>query len=133
MARELLHRDRVATGATPRRAERGKYDRAPVAVLVETARQEWEESLRRLEAERGDPARYEPLLAQVEAVGEELARRVGGAFTLAELAEAYCHADHWSREAVSERAGMPAWPGWLAAVQGAAFELYSHAASDYKP
>ncbi len=101
-----------------------------MAVLVENARQEWEEGLRRLEAERGNPARYEPLLAQVEAVREELTRRVGGAFTLAELAEAYCQADRWSREALSDRAGMP---GWLAAVQGAAFELYSHAASDYKP
>ncbi|MBA3413057.1 MAG: hypothetical protein H0T09_05135 [Actinobacteria bacterium] len=104
-----------------------------MAVLVETARQEWEEGLRRLEAERGDPARYEPLLAQVEAVREELTRRVGGAFTLAELAEAYRQADRWSREAISGRAEVRGWAGWLAAVQGAAFELYSHAASDYKP
>jgi hypothetical protein len=64
---------------------------------------------------------------------DELRRRVGGTFTLAELAAEYARADRWVLEAVAERASVPGWPRTLAVVEGAAFHLYSRGAVDYSP
>jgi hypothetical protein len=100
---------------------------------VENARQEWEESHRRLEAEARDRARYERLLEQVEAVTAELRRRIGQTFTLAELARAYGDADRWSREVVAATHPPPGWPRTVSLVEGAAFHLYSRGAIDYAP
>jgi hypothetical protein len=94
-------------------------------------RQEWEEGDRRLEAERGDRARYERLLQQVEIVSDELRRRIGQTFTLAELAGAYRDAERWAREAVEERAPSSGWPRDLALVLAAAFHAYQRGATDY--
>jgi hypothetical protein len=94
-------------------------------------RQEWEEGDRRLEAERGDRARYERLLQQVEIVSDELRRRIGQTFTLAELAGAYRDAERWAREAVEERAPSAGWPRDLALVLAAAFHAYQRGATDY--
>ena len=46
------------------------------SIAVDNARQEWEESQRRLEAAAHDRFRYERLLDQVQAVTDELRRRV---------------------------------------------------------
>lgn len=107
---------------------------APATVAeVESARREWEEG-NRLVAEQGrDRLEAERLLAQVEAVIEELRRRVGGTFTLAELTRAYAGAEGWSRAAVAERAPLPGWPRTLSIVEAAAFYLYARGASDYEP
>ncbi|HZR94753.1 MAG TPA: hypothetical protein VFA56_03615 [Gaiellaceae bacterium] len=94
-------------------------------------RQEWEEADRRLEAERRDRVRYERLLEQVGVVTDELRRRVGQTFTLAELADAYRDAERWAREAVEERAPSPGWPRDLALVLAAGFHAYQRGASDY--
>ena len=104
-----------------------------MSIEVENARQEWEESLRRLEQEGSDRERYERLLEQVEVVTAELRRRVGQTFTLADLAAEYARADAWSREAVEESHPPPGWPRTLALVEGAAFHLYSRGAVDYEP
>jgi hypothetical protein len=64
---------------------------------------------------------------------DELRKRVGATFTLAELAEAYRTSEAWARHVVSERAPAPGWPRTLAMVEGAAFHLYSRGAVDYKP
>ena len=103
---------------------------APVAA-VELVRQEWEEAHRRLEQEARSGT--DPLHAQVEAVTEELRKRIGQTFTLAELARAYDDADRWVREAVAERAPSRNWPRNLALVEGAAFHRYARGAVDYKP
>lgn len=95
-------------------------------------RQEWEEGSRRLEAEHGDRRRYETLLRQIEIVSEELPRRVGQTFTLAELATAYRDAERWAREAVQERAPSAGWPRDLALVLAASFHAYQRGASDYQ-
>ena len=105
---------------------------APVAA-VELVRQEWEEAHRRLAEETRDASRSEPLHAQVEAVTEELRRRVGQTFTLEQLAAVYDDADRWVREAVAERAPSRNWPRNLAVVEGAAFHLYARGAVDYAP
>jgi hypothetical protein len=104
-----------------------------VAVGLETARQEWEEAARRVEAQRSDRARYERLHAQVVVVAAELRRRVGQTFTLAELARAYGDAEAWARDAVSERAPGQGWARDLATVTAAAFHGYQRGALDYKP
>jgi hypothetical protein len=98
---------------------------------VESALQEWEEGHRRLEAHARDPARYQRLLDQVEVITEELQRRLGEAFTLADLAGVYSDAETWSREKIAERAATPDWPRTLAIVEDAAFHLHARRASDY--
>lgn len=100
---------------------------------LESARREWGEGHRRLhEQARGEP-QPERLLAQVDAVAAELRRRVGGTFTLRELAAAYAGAEHWSRTVVSERAPAPGWPRTLSLVEAAAFHEYARGAQDYEP
>jgi hypothetical protein len=83
--------------------------------------------------EARDPAKADALHRQLEAVGEELRKRLGGAYTLAELANEYRLADRWVRDAVAERAATSGWPGTLSIVEGAAFLLYSRGAVDYEP
>jgi hypothetical protein len=104
-----------------------------VTEQVESARRDWEEGYRRLLAESRDPVAAERLHAQVDAVTDELRKRVGGTFTLAQLARAYAGSERWTREAVSERAPGPGWPRTLALVGDAAFHLYARAAVDYEP
>ena len=94
-------------------------------------RHEWEEGHRRLEAERGDRRRYESLVLQVELLTDELRRRVGQTYTLAELAASYRDAERWARPAVEERAPAPGWPRDLAVVLAAAYHAYARGAQDY--
>jgi alcohol dehydrogenase class IV len=98
---------------------------------VELARHEWDEGYRRLESERGMERRYRRLVDQVEVVVDELRKRVGGKYTLAELAAAYTDADRWARAAVEDRAPSPGWPRDLALVLAAAFHAYQRGATDY--
>jgi hypothetical protein len=104
-----------------------------VSVALESARQEWEEAYNRLQAAAEDRARYERLMAQVEVLTEELRRRVGQTFTLAELAEVYAGAERWSRGALADRAPAEHWVQAPATVEGAAFHLYARGATDYSP
>ena len=98
---------------------------------LDLARQEWEEGYRRLEAQRDDPRRYRRLVGQTELVGDELRKRVGQTYTLAELAAAYRDAEAWARPLVQERAPSPGWPRDLSLVLAAAFHQYQRGASDY--
>ena len=98
---------------------------------VESARREWEEGHRRLLGE-ADATTRDRLLAQVDVVAAELRRRVGGVYTLRELAAAYARSDEWSRSVVSEQAA-PGWPRTLSLVEAAAFHLYARGAQDYQP
>jgi hypothetical protein len=100
---------------------------------VESARREWEEGHRRLLELAADSQTRERLLAQVDAVGAELRRRVGGTFTLRELADAYASAEEWSRVVVAAEAPTPEWPRTLSLVEAAAFHLYARGAQDYRP
>ena len=100
---------------------------------VESARHEWEYGYRRLEATRGDVEEHARLLAQVEVITDELRRRLGGTFTLTELAETYKGAERWVRHVVSEQAPVKDWPRTLATAEDAAFHLYQRGAVDYEP
>jgi hypothetical protein len=99
---------------------------------VEHVRQEWEQGHRRLESLAGEPRLYRHLLAQVEEVTNELRRRVGQTFTLAELADAYTKRDVWGLDAFA-RESRPVDLTHAATVEDAAFHLYSRGAVDYAP
>lgn len=96
-------------------------------------RQEWEEGNRRLEAERDDPRRYHRLVEQLELVVDELRKRVGQTYTMAELAAEYPDAERWARATVEERAPSQGWPRDLSVVLAAAFHAYQRGAVDYVP
>jgi hypothetical protein len=100
---------------------------------VESARREWAEGHRRLHEQARQEPQPERLLRQVDTVVAELRRRVGGIFTLAELAAAYAGAERWSRDAVAENAPAPGWPRTLSLVEAAAFHEYARGAQDYEP
>lgn len=93
--------------------------------MLDSARQEWQEGYRRLEAEE-DRSLYAGLMAQVDTVRDELRRRVGQAFTMRDLDRAYREADTWIRPTVAD-------PRSLALVVAAAFHLYARGATDYEP
>lgn len=102
-------------------------------IAVELARQQWEEGYRRLQEEAGRPGGQGPLFEQVAAVTEELRRRLGGAFTLAELVHAYEGSERWTRDAIAERCPRPGWARSVATAVDAAFHLYARGARDYRP
>jgi hypothetical protein len=104
-----------------------------MSTTLETTRREWEEGHRRLQAAARDSALQGRLLVEVDLVLDQLRRRVGQTFTLAELAAAYLEADHWVQEALTEGGAGPGWPARLTTVQDAAFHLYSRGALDYRP
>jgi len=88
-----------------------------------------------LDAVGDDTARSRHLLMLVEAVADELARRVGQTFTLAELAGAYEGSEDWVRDVIVSSAPAKSRAGIrdTALVQDAAFALYAQGASDYRP
>jgi len=100
---------------------------------VESARHDWEEGYRRFLEEARHPAASESLRRQVDVVSDELRRRVGGRFSLAELAAAYERSEEWARVAVSEHAPSRGWERDLAVVSDTAFHLYSRGAVDFSP
>jgi hypothetical protein len=100
---------------------------------VEVARQEWEDGTRRLEAARDDGPRYRQMLGLLELVLDELRRRIGQTYTLAELVAAYGESERWAREVLEERATTAGWPRDLTLVVAAAFDAYQRGAIDYEP
>lgn len=99
---------------------------------VESARLEWEHAYRDFVDVVRDPLLEERVGAQLDLITTELRRRVGGTFTLRELAGEYTVADGWARAVLAEQAA-PDWPRTLALVEGAAFHLYARGAVDYTP
>ena len=102
-------------------------------VALEQTRREWELGHRRLQEQAQESARGEAILGELDAVVGELRKRIGGSFTLAELADAYPGAEAWSRAAVEELEPMAGWPRRLSMVTDAAFHVYSRGAVDYEP
>ncbi len=103
--------------------------------MLESARHQWEEGRRRLEAAGEDTARSRHLWLLVEAVVDELRRRVGQTFTLSDLAETYEGSEDWVREVVVSSTPPRARAGIrdTALVQDAAFAQYARGATDYAP
>jgi hypothetical protein len=89
---------------------------------IDNAVFQWEEGERRLrEADEIERRRLE---RAADVIVEELRRRLGSAFTLAELAELFASGTDWA----SERAGAGSESVW---VVSAAFGRYARQASDY--
>jgi len=99
------------------------------AVAVENARLQWADGYRRLNEHASDRPTYPRLIAQVDVLIDQLNRRVGQTFTLAELAAAYEVADRWLLEVLPPGAGAVQ----LGLVEDAAFHLYARGAIDYTP
>ena len=101
---------------------------------VDVARHQWDDGVRRLGEERTAP-RAAQLAELVDAVQDELRRRVGQTFTLAELANAYAGSEDWVREIVVESTRPRAQAGLrdAALVGDAAFARYARGATDYRP
>ncbi len=104
-------------------------------MTLAVARHQWDDGARRLEATDRNSRRYRQLHALVDAVLEELRKRVGQTFTLAELADAYSGSEDWVRDVVVARTPPKAEAGLrdTALVQDAAFGAYARAAQDYRP
>ena len=100
---------------------------------LESARRDWEEGYRRFREESREPGRADRMHLELEAVTDELRKRLGSTFTLQELSAEYRQADAWAYAVVAERAPAPGWPATLSIVEGAAFFLYSRGALDYAP
>jgi hypothetical protein len=105
---------------------------ALVPADLASTRLEWERAYRDLEEVARDPAAADGVRSQLEAVTAELRRRVGGTFTMGELADEYAHADVWARHVLGEQ-GISGWLRTLTLVEGAAFYLYARGATDYLP
>ena len=105
------------------------------ALMLEIARHQWEEGRRRLESSGAETARYRHLALLGDAVVDELRRRLGQTFTLAELADTYDGAEDWVREVVVASTPPRARAGVrdAAVVQDAAFAHYARGAVDYRP
>lgn len=104
-----------------------------MSAALESARRQWEQGYRRLEAEAVDPRRHDRQLQALDALGAELRKRVGQSFTLEQLARAYERAEAWSRDAIAEGAPYPGWDRDASLLEDAAFHLYSRGAQDWAP
>lgn len=104
-------------------------------VRLASARHQWEDGRRRLAEAGEDTARSRHLLLLVDAVTDELRKRVGQTFTLADLARAYERSEDWVRDVIAEATPAKARAGVkdTAIVQDAAFARYAQAAVDYNP
>jgi hypothetical protein len=98
---------------------------------VELARQQWADSYTSLVRE--PPGIDARVREQIEVVTAELRRRVGGSFTLTELAAAYDGAERWTLAAIERRCYRPGWVRTASSAADAAFHLYARGARDYEP
>jgi hypothetical protein len=96
---------------------------------LENALFQWEEGHRRLEELRDDPRAYRQAARVVDAIRDELRRRIGPTFRAAELANLYSQGTDWCGELVFGVTSQPvADPGSLA---DAAFWLYLRGSTDF--
>ena len=103
-----------------------------VSDRVGVVRQQWDEAFRGVSS--GPHGAIDPrLVEQMEAVTEALRRRIGGLFTLGELAAAYDRSDRWALAAIAERSTGQSWVRTASVATDAAFHLYARGARDYVP
>jgi hypothetical protein len=102
---------------------------------AEAARQEWQEGYERFVALASERSARDRLYRELEIVSDEIRRRIGQHFALAEAVELYHGAERWAMEVVAEAGLSPSrpWSRDLSIVVDAAFHLYVRAAIDYVP
>ncbi len=106
---------------------------ADVLGAAEAVCQEWREGYERFQTLASDPAGRDRLYFELETISDELRRRIGQTFTVAEAVELYGSADRWALQTVAERAPVRGWARDLTTVLAAAFCLYVRGAVDYTP
>lgn len=102
-----------------------------MAYPLDNALFQWEEGANRLRDLSADPRTSRSALRAVEAIREELRRRIGPTFSAQELAELYGRGTDWCLEAARDAAPMEAVDLDPQAVVDGAFFLYLRGASDY--
>src|SRR5687767_1161265 len=107
--------------------DRGYIER--VSYPLENALFQWEEGHRALEELRSEPYEYRRAGRVVDAIREELRRRIGPTFRASQLAELYSRGTDWCLDVAFQvnPSGVPD-PRTLA---DAAFWLYLRGASDF--
>ena len=96
---------------------------------LENALFQWEEGYRRLEELRGDQRSSRRAARVVDAIRDELRRRIGPSFRADQLAELYARGTDWFAEVAANVApGTDIDPGTLG---DAAFWLYLRGATDF--
>ncbi len=96
---------------------------------LENALFQWEDGHRRLEELRGDPRAYRQAGRVVDAIRDELRRRVGPTFRAEQLADLYADGTDWAAEVAV--AASPAGAGDTGMLTDAAFWLYLRGARDF--
>lgn len=102
-----------------------------MAYPLDNALFQWEEGANRLRDLSADPRASRSALRAVEAIRDELRRRIGPTFSAQELAELYGRGTDWCLEAARDAAPMEAVDLDPQAVVDGAFFLYLRGASDY--
>jgi hypothetical protein len=100
-----------------------------VSYPLENALFQWEEGYRRLEELRADTRAYRQARRVVDAIGDELRRRIGPTFGAEQLAEAYAGGTDWALEVAI--AASPGTTGETGTLTDAAFWLYLRGARDF--
>jgi hypothetical protein len=103
-----------------------------VAYPLDNALFQWEEGASRLrELDSSDPRAARTARRAVEAIREELRRRIGPTFSAQELADLYSRGTDWCLEAARIAAPMAAVDLDPQAIVDGAFFLYLRGAHDY--
>jgi DNA-directed RNA polymerase specialized sigma subunit len=92
---------------------------------------QWEEGARRLRELSRSPRSARSATRAIEAIRDELRRRIGPTFTAQELAELYGRGTDWALEAARHAAPMEAVDLDTEAIVDGAFWLYLRGARDY--
>ena len=92
---------------------------------------QWEEGYRRLRDLSGEPRLGAKLWRAVDAVRDELRRRIGPTFTATELADLYGRGTDWCLDAAWRAAPMDAPDLDPQAIVDGAFHLHLRGALDY--
>jgi hypothetical protein len=92
---------------------------------------QWEEGASRLRELSAEPRAARTAYRAVDAIREELRRRIGPTFSAQELAELYGRGTDWCLEAALQAAPMSAVDLDPQAIVDGAFYLYLRGASDY--
>jgi hypothetical protein len=102
-----------------------------VDYALENAVFQWEEGFRELEKARAEPGLYGRLGRAVVAIEDELRKRLGSTFSIAELAGVYRDGTDWALEAALAVGPEDDPPVDTATAVDAAFYLYMREAADF--
>jgi hypothetical protein len=98
---------------------------------LDSAIYQWEEGYRRLREQADDPRRADSLDRAVEAIRDELRRRIGPTFTAGDLADLYGRGTDWCLEAARWAAPEESADLDPQAIIDGSFYMYLRGASDW--